>query len=169
MKIYQTQIRYLQEEDRLLFSVLTTEHQELRFLLTRRLVMLAMPILIDALKKSSSVVLQPSNEGKEVKHQLEHERALSEFNFNQPYSTNIRERPLGDEALLIHTLKLKAFKQGYQLSLHDKQGKGVEMRVDEKLIHSLVKLIYNVALNADWRIEQTRLVAHSAQLNEAIH
>ncbi len=167
MKIHHTQVRYLPEEDRLLFSILTAEHQELRFLMTRRFVLIALPLFLKSAEITSKAITQPNKIAKQAILELEKKQLLSKADFSTPYSQEVKERPLGDEPLLLHSINIKPLQEGgHLLGLHDIKGKGIDMTVDNRLIHMLIKLIQDAATTANWLTEQP---IESSQPIESFH
>ena len=81
----QIQIRYIQEEDRILMRMNTVAEEEFRFWLTRRFLVRLWPVLQEALMSSPAVKQQQRLYSRQAIMAFEHERAQSKAQFNNPF------------------------------------------------------------------------------------
>ena len=74
--------------------------------------------------------------------------------FLQALPNLARERPLGENPLLVSRIQPRRDQQGrHVLGLLPTVGQGVHLTLDENLLHGLVKLIQSAAARADWDLE----------------
>jgi hypothetical protein len=147
-KIHQMQVAYSQQEDRLLLRFNTSGGVEFRFWLTRLFVKKFWPGLVNTL----DVAVSPNttNKKKDVVGFM-HRAAVEKADFSSKFEATTAPCPLGDETVLVCRAAIKANGQGaYVLSLAPEKGKGVELGVDQSLLHMLSKLILDSVANIDW-------------------
>ena len=81
---------------------------------------------------------------------MQHEKALQGANFSKPYE-EARERPLGADPILIGKIQTSRDPNGNNvLTLLPMKGQGVNIALDETLLHSFCKLLQNAVLRAEW-------------------
>ena len=151
MKLHQLRLDYITEHDRLLLRISTDDGKEVLLWLTRRCVRLLWPLLVDMAQSSPKIALQGSPEARAALLGFEHERALRGADFSRPYEESARERPLGAEPLLV--VKIQSGKDGegnHVLSLAPPSGQGVNVTLDDTLLHSLCLLLQEVVAGTDW-------------------
>ena len=151
MKLHQLRLDYITEHDRLLLRISTDDGKEVLLWLTRRCVRLLWPLLVDMAQSSPKIALQGSPEARAALLGFEHEQALRGADFSRPYEESARERPLGAEPLLV--VKIQSGKDGegnHVLWLAPSSGQGVNVTLDDTLLHSLCLLLQEVVAGTDW-------------------
>lgn len=152
-KIEQIQIKFVAVEDRLLLRVSSSDAQEFQFWMTRRFVKLIWPALVDSLKRSSRIHTQTSPAVKQELLEFEHSKAVNDSDFKTPYREKQRSNPLGTEPLLLSKMQIRRSEDGSMvLAISPQQGAGIDLAVNDGLLHSLVELIGNGARIADWEL-----------------
>ena len=108
MQIHQMSVTYLPEQDRILMRVNTTEGEETRMWLTRRLMVGLWPLLskllTDHLLKLESAGASLAGANPELKKMLadfRKEEFLQHADFDTPYQEGQTRQPLGEEPLLV--------------------------------------------------------------------
>lgn len=150
-QFHQIQLTFDPLEDRLLFRINTTTQTEYLLWFTRRYVKLLWSLLMELMQRS----LQ-ANEGKmpEQKKELlsfEHEKALNNADFQTQYQEGQFEHPLGDTPVLVSKVTLKNQSKNIRsLCLHPETGEGIELTLDNKLMHLLCKLLSDAVQKAEW-------------------
>lgn len=152
MKLHQIRIEFNPEHDRLLMSVSTRDNQELQFWLTRRCVKLLWPALVKLAAANPRVAAATGDDARAAVLVFEHERALSATDFSTPYEKNAdRERPLGPQPVLVARFQTRVIATGgHMVSIAPLNGQGIDLSLDEKLLHSLMRLIQQAVERADW-------------------
>lgn len=149
--LQQLQVTYSPQEDRILLRVNTTEREEFRFWLTRRLVMQLLPGLTRSLATSPEVQTQPTGEARRELARFRHEKALAEADFDTAYREEAEAFPLGETPLLVTALQLRRREPGvWVLVLLPAQGQGSEIALKEPMVHSLASLLRKAAGGARW-------------------
>ena len=151
MKLHQLRLDYVTEHDRLLLRLSTYYSKEVLLWLTRRCVRLLWPMLVDMAQSSPRIALQGSPEARAALLGFEHEQALRGADFSRPYEEASRERPLGAEPLLV--VRIQSGKDGEGncvLSLAPPSGQGVNVTLDDTLLHSFCRLLQKVVAGTDW-------------------
>jgi hypothetical protein len=153
MRLHQLTLDFIAEQDRLLLRVSTDNQLEVRLWLTRRALRLLWPLLVQMVRASPEVALQNNPEARDALVGMQHERALSEANFTQPYEELAREMPLGAEPILVARMQTNRDNEGnHILSLLPQQGQGINLTLDNTLLHSLCKLLQDAVAKSDWDI-----------------
>jgi hypothetical protein len=153
MRLHQLKLDFIAEQDRLLLRVSTDSQQEVRLWLTRRALRLLWPLLLQMVRASPEVAQQSNPEARDALVGLEHERALSQANFAQPFEELPREMPLGAEPVLVVHIQASKDGTGKQvLGLLPQQGQGIRLTLDNTLLHSFCKLLQTAVAKSDWDI-----------------
>jgi hypothetical protein len=152
-QLRQVNVTYVDVQDRLLLKVSTSEDEEFRVWCTRRFTRLLMERLEESFQQempAARVEAVPEPVRREVA-QMQHKQAVQEESFQQPYQAEPKEYPLGEEGLLVTTLKYKALEnKSVQMHLGDNEGRGVSLNLDENLKHQLYELFERAAAKAQW-------------------
>lgn len=154
MRLNQIKIEFVPEHDRLQLRLATDSGAEVLLWLTRRCVKRLWPLLIGIAQASPEIALQANPEARRALLGLRHERAIRAADFSKPYREVARERPLGQQPLLVTRIQPRRDEQGRQvLGLLPAVGQGVHLTLDDNLLHGLVRLIQSAAARADWDLE----------------
>lgn len=150
--IHQMQMSFVPVQDRLLFRLNTTDHAEFRFWLTRRYVKLLWATLLQQLESA-----QPyqNPDIRATVAALEHQQVIATTDFKTAYQEPENKHfPLGEEPILAARLQFKQHPQGTQiLCIHPDKGQGLEIGVDQRLMHSLCSLLSQCVKNTDWDLK----------------
>lgn len=153
MNIHQIQMAYDQQQDRILLRLSTREHTEFRFWLTRRFVKRLWGLLTKMLEQDESF-RSLSEEARRALLGMQHETFVDEGDFSKAYEDSVRDMPLGPEPVLLTTAKGKVDGEGKQtLSLHPASGQGIDLGLNSKLLHMVVKLLRDAVARSDWDIK----------------
>ena len=153
MRLHQLKLDFIPEQDRLLLRVSTDNQQEVRLWLTRRALRLLWPLLVQMARSSPEVALQSNPQARDALVGMQHEQALSKADFAKPFEEVPREMPLGAEPILVARMRSHRDDQGKQiLGLLPQKGQGINLTLDNTLLHSFCKLVQNAVAKADWDI-----------------
>ena len=154
MAIHQIQMRHDQKHDRILLRVSTTDGKEFRFWLTRRFVKRVWGLLVKMLQWDRAVHQQADPQTRQTVLDIRHEGFVQQGDFTKPFEEAPHEMPLGDEPLLVTRGAGKRTDNGlHMLSLHPEQGQGIDMTLDNKLLHLFTKLLREAVSRADWALD----------------
>lgn len=153
MQIHQLQVVFDPAEDRLLLRVSTTDGQEIRAHLTRRFLRLLWPELMRV--ADAGVALRAPAARREVLA-FEREKALAQTDFSRPFehaAGTPRSYPLGEAPFLAARARVQAVGPGaYRVSIDPQAGRGIEIALDDRLLHSLLRLVESATRAADWNL-----------------
>lgn len=154
--LHQIQIRYDAVEDRALLRVATTDASEFRFWITRRYARLLWTALTQSAERSGHAASRPQPAAREAVLAFEKEAALARADFGSGYREQPRRTPLGDDPVLLARVKCSHPDPATTvLSLHPMEGRGIEVRLDATLLHSLLKLLADAATAGEWDLALT--------------
>ena len=154
MKLKQIRIEFSPLQDWLLMRIATDANTEVLLWLTRRCVKLLWPALMGLAQKSPDILLQSHPDAKTALLGMRHEAAVQKGDFSQPYDETALVRPLGQEPMLVSKIQTRREDSGqFVLSLMPEQGQGINVALDEALLHSLCKLLQTVVSSAQWELE----------------
>ena len=151
MRLHQLKLEFNPEQDRLVLHVLTDDGAEILLWLTRRCVRLLWGELVKMLQASPTVQLQGiTPEARNALVGMQHEKALQGADFSKPYE-QARQRPLGADPILVGRIQTGRDANAQNvLTLLPMKGQGVNIALDERLLHSFCKLLQNVVTRAEW-------------------
>ena len=148
-KLHQIQFRYDPHEDRTLLRLTTTARQEFRFWVTRRYAKLLSAGLSRSAERGAAVT--PAL--RETVLAFEQEAALANADFQTQFDDSDTSTPLGGTPVLLARLNCTRHNDGITLlAMHPLQGQGIEIRLDQTLLHSMLKLLIETALLAQWEL-----------------
>ena len=153
MRLHQLKLDFVPEQDRLLLRVSTDDRQEIRCWLTRRLLRLLWPRLLQMVRAAPEIALQSNPQARDAMVGMRHERALRQANFAEAFEDGPRAMPLGAEPILVARIQTNTDDRGNQvLALLPQHGPGIHLTMDEVLLHSFCKLVQNAVTKSEWDI-----------------
>lgn len=165
MQIHQMSVTYLPEQDRILMRINTTEGEETRMWLTRRLMVGLWPLLSKILTEhllkleSAGASLAGANpELKKMLAEFRKEEFLQHADFDTPYKEGQPQLPLGEEPLLVTDVDATPLASGpLRLNFNERpptgetQPRSFQMEMEPKLMQGLMHLLEQALLQAQWR------------------
>lgn len=171
MRLHQIKLEYQPEQDRVLMRVSTSDAKEMLLWLTRRCIKLLWPALLKLAEASPRVGTQASADARAALLGFEHENAVKSADFSKPYEDRVeRSRPLGAEPILVSRIQTRRNTDGvFVLSLQPTSGQGLTLNLDDKLLHSLCRLLQSSITGADWgmRLDFPQSVLQEAGAGDA--
>jgi hypothetical protein len=166
MQIHQMSVTYLPEQDRILMRINTTEGEEMRMWLTRRLMVGLWPLLSKLLTEhllkleSAGASLAGANpELKKMLAEFRKEEFLQHADFDTPYQEGQGRLPLGEEPLLVTDVDAAPLANGplrlnfneRPASSGDTKPRSFQMEMQPKLMQGLMHLLDQALLQSGWR------------------
>ncbi|MBC5766144.1 hypothetical protein [Ramlibacter albus] len=165
MHIHQLSVTYLPEQDRILMRINTTDGEEMRIWLTRRLMVGLWPLLsrmlTDHLLKLDSAGAAIDTADEELKKMLadfRKEEFLRQADFDTPYKEAQETRlPLGEEPLLVTDVDATPLPAGpLRLAFNERPASGsaprsFQMEMEPKLMQGLMHLLEQALTQSGWR------------------
>lgn len=149
-RLEQFSASYISEQDRLLLRVRSSDDAEYRFWITRRYLALLWPLLMKMADAFSSRKAPGDPLTRNTLAELAHGEAVSKADFGSAYRDGVLF-PLGEEPVLLARITVKPLAGDTQtLTLLPQQGQGINLELDEKLVHILARLLQEAAAAADW-------------------
>lgn len=151
-KIHQIQFRYEPHEDRALLRLTTTARHEFRFWVTRRYAKLLWAGLTGSASRGTAVT--PAL--REAVLAIEQEAAIARADFKTQFNETTLSTPLGLAPVLLARLKCARESDSISLlAMHPLKGQGIEIRLDQTLLHSMLQLLAQAARAAEWDLNTT--------------
>ncbi len=153
--MHQMQLSYVSTEDRLLFRLNTKARQEFRFWMTRRYTAILWHSLAQLLSREDTkgpVAEAPIQDplAAAAKKEIKHQELVSQADFKTQYQESTY-LPLGETPALLFSVGLKPAPDGQvMLCMHPENGQGIEMVINEQILHSLCQLIIDTTTKAEW-------------------
>ena len=163
MHIHQMSVTYLPEQDRILMRINTTDSEEMRLWLTRRLMVGLWPLLsrmlTDHLLKLESAGASLETADEELKKMLAEfrkEEFLRHADFDTPYNEGQAKLPLGEEPLLVTDVDATPLPAGpLRLAFNERPVNGsprsFQMEMEPKLMQGLMHLLEQSLAQSGWR------------------
>ena len=153
-QLHQIQLAYVPVEDRALLRISTTDQSEFRFWITRRYAKLLWPALTRSLLQSTHVATQTEPDAKSAVLAFQHEAAMADSDFKTQFQAEKLQTPLGVEPTVLARIQcLRQDDNQTLLAMHPLQGQGIELQLNDLLLHSLVKLLKDAVQAGQWELE----------------
>lgn len=160
MNLHQLSVVYVDEQDRLLVRFNTTEGEELRLWLTRRMAARVLEPLQDAVGQleARKVTLQQDNpQARRTLAELRRAEVVEQSDFATPYrSTPDDKLPLGSLPLLVTQLRIRVSQDtqlhiGFEERLVEQsQPRGFQVAMETPMVHGLIHLLEQAVGKAQW-------------------
>ncbi|MDF1741788.1 MAG: hypothetical protein P1U86_21680 [Verrucomicrobiales bacterium] len=163
-QMHQMQLSYVSTEDRLLFRMNTKARQEFRFWMTRRYVSILWNTLTKMVNENREVKPERLEQAKEKFHDALAESAKAEIDHKEKvakadFATAYQEStylPLGEDPAVLFSVGVKQNPEGQaMICMHPEKGQGIEMVMNDQILHSLCKLIADTTTKAGWNLNLT--------------
>lgn len=165
-QMHQMQLSYVPTEDRILFRLNTKARQEFRFWMTRRYVGVLWATLAKLVADSDAP--PPEQDEPEIptkdaliestKKEIKHKEMVAKSDFETQYQESTY-LPLGEEPALLFSVGVKPHPSGQALlCMHPQKGQGIELLLNDQILHSLCKLLVDTSGKAGWN-QDLRFVA----------
>jgi hypothetical protein len=154
--IHQIQIKYDPLADRLRMQVRTRAGEVFAIWLTRRLVQRLWPALQQVAthlalgRVPGDALVHP--EAQAMIAESVRNRPLANADFSQPFSTELAQRPLGEEPMLAAEVELQARPQasgGLRVTVSDGQRR-ITLQLNDDLHSAMLRLLEQATAAADW-------------------
>lgn len=165
--INQIQMSFVPGEDRILLRMNTMDASGFQFWLTRRYVKLLWPVLLGMLAKDEKISTQASEQAKREVLSFQHQQAAENMDYSQQFQEPSSDLPLGNQPLLLAKIAVKDHADGSQaLCMHPETGQGVEIVLNQTLLHSICKLLQDTVAKAEWDMDLSQSLQSSIMPTE---
>ncbi|MBN4075527.1 MAG: hypothetical protein COA71_06605 [SAR86 cluster bacterium] len=144
--LQQLNITYIPKEDRLLFRVRAGSNTEFRIWFTRRYTNLLMKLLTENMQKfGGAETIAVSNET-----QKSIQQGALEKKYQEPQAPDY---PFGENGFIAYQLKIASDKDNnLHLQLLPEKGKGMNLKLDKKILFMLHNLLFQGINRANWKL-----------------
>jgi hypothetical protein len=166
MNIHQLSVNYLQEQDRILLRINTTDSAELRLWFTRRLTLGLTPLLTrvvadmvakqEAVASPHSLAATADAQTKALLAEFKKEASLQTSDFATPFKDLPAQLPLGSEPLLVTEVNMTPLPGG-QLQMAFSENlpdtphpRNFQVTLEANLIHGFVHLLEKALAASQW-------------------
>jgi len=161
MDLHQIQVSYQAEEDRLLLRASFRSDnglQELRAWLTRRLLRVLWPAVLQALetqvKLDKPQAAHASADIIGMEHQASVEQIRDSGSFNNPFEAEVQDFPLGEQPLLITSINFTQYPdQPVRINMTPANGHGFELAFTLIVLHGFCALLKDAVRSAEWDLQ----------------
>ena len=151
-QLQQFSASYDSVQDRLLLRVRSSDDAEYRFWITRRYLALLWPLLMKMADAFSDRKAPGDPLTRNALAELAHGEAVGKADFGSAYQDGSLF-PLGEEPILLVRITVKPLEGSTQmLTLLPQEGQGINLNLDEKLVHVLARLLQEAATGAEWAL-----------------
>ena len=181
MNIHQLSVNYLQEQDRILARINTTDGAQLRLWLTRRLTLGLMPLLNKVVTEQvakqealASPSISPTAAAdartKALLTEFKKEASLQKSDFQTPFKDQPAQLPMGAKPLLVTEVKVTPLANGQlQMAFSEKlpdtpNPRSFQIALEANLVHGFVHLLEKALATSLWA--QDSPVAGAAALDK---
>jgi hypothetical protein len=154
--IHQMTMSYKAAEDRLLLRVSTRRHDEHRFWLTRRFVIVLWPALVKAIERRAVPTATASDRARKAAIAVQHHEAVEAADMSQPHDEEGLNRAATEAPLLVTGGACTPLKGGgARLVLDTVERAKITLNLSEELLHALCHQIETVTDKAEWGLGLT--------------
>ena len=149
----QIQVSFSDIEDRILLRMNTINHEEFRFWLTRRFISRLFPVMLETIQGIPDIASQQTPSNRNAVMDFQREQATQNADFSTPFEENKPETlyPLGADAVLVVRGSLRQKSENiFELSLKDKNNKGIDFAFNVDILYLLQKLLLDTLPKTDW-------------------
>lgn len=142
-------------EDRILLRIIGQGDMELSIWLTRHFLRMLWPRLVGMAEDFAGAgVAASAPHQRRALAEFQQAKALAEADFSTPLEDKPRQQLLGGQPLLVSSFTCGAM-EGKVCPIHfgHHDGTGIELRVDEQILHSLMHILGQSAEAADWSLD----------------
>ena len=172
MNIHQMQISYSAQEDRIILNINSKENEEMRLLLTRRIVTSFWDILNRTITHTLTnepklndmqeipVASIPQNAGKEatlkqMEQQIHHQNIINESDYKTPFNTG-DTFPMGEAPILVEKITINTYENDNIVFIFEStHEKDMRLNLNLQILHNLSDLLARVMPITEWNIELT--------------
>jgi len=153
-RINQIQIRYAPVEDRIVLRLNTEDSSEFRFWITRRYAKILSASLMKLLSSSEEILEHKEEEVQKAVMSFQHEEAVAQADFAKTFQAQPDNLPLGNTPVLLSKLTVKHTEDGNpMLCMYPEQGQGIDLALQQQLLHSISKLFADALLASEWGVD----------------
>ncbi len=150
-QLKQINVSYVDREDRLMLRISTSDDAEYRLWCTRRFTRLLLERFEHEFQGEVAAEVPVPQEARKEVAQMQHSQAVKEEAFEKPYEALPTEFPLGENGVLLTTLKYSMNDKGVmQMGLSDGKDKGMTLNLNRNMQHQVYELLRRAAEKADW-------------------
>lgn len=147
-------VSFVPEQDRLLLRVSTRGGEEYRLWITRRYMKRLWPALMALLPPGPEQTVARRAEGEKLPLVLEGRRAAGDTAPSLSHNAPTRQTPLGNEPILLTRARVKtAGPSRHVLALYPAAGEGLEIVLDQPMLHALTRLLAAAVQRTDWGLD----------------
>jgi hypothetical protein len=140
-------------QDRILLLVNTSDDSEYRLWITRRYVLLLWKVIGGIADRFSAQKGATDPMTRTALSELAQEKALQGADFQSNYEAGL-QLPLGEEPVLLARIESQTKGTDRQLlRLLPDRGQGIDLLLDEKLVHLLASMLRQTATAAEWGLD----------------
>ncbi len=172
MNIHQLSLLHDPIQDRILLRISTTEREEIRLWLTRRLTLGLQPYLqrasVDLIAKEASVeTALPTPQAKEMLAEFKQQENLQKADFATPYEEPLKFL-LGENPLLVTDIQISAQNDGtlalgFQEKIGELPHRSFQVKVKSELILGLQHLLNEAVAKSRWLQVEPVLKTHEKE------
>ena len=164
--LQQLNIQFDPIQDRLTLRILSGDNSEIRVWLTRRFTKLLLGVLDSVSSPEIDPVTTPHAEEMKDFHR---EAALEGSNFEDDYrEESVSAYPLGESPVLVSRIDYRKNESGtVALTLGVEGGQNININLDTKLMHAMVKILQQGATLAEWELGKPSLPKQARQPSDA--
>lgn len=157
----QFNLAYIPTEDRLLMQLNADDKEQFQFLLTRRLTMQLMDGFDQVLDQTNLLQSEQtrhlkSPQATEAIKQFEHTGAVEKADFDTPFSEAAKQQPLGEKAILLHTIQLTVVnEEQINLRLLIGEDQSLDIQLTTESVHALYHIFAQSIKSAEWDTSYT--------------
>lgn len=153
---------FVAEQDRLLLRISTKDKTEFRLWLTRRVVMGLWDVLLKIIETGPAKGTPIEADKREAILVFEHQSAVEQADFETPFEEAADSFPLGEDGVLVANIQVGRKQDGaFTLKLGPRQGNGITVNLDDKLMHSFMQMLVDSSSRAEWGLELRLLASKS--------
>lgn len=135
----------------------TADASRFQFWLTRRYLKLLWPVLMKMLASDRQIATGRTEQAQKEILSFQHQQVVRQMDYSQKFEEQTQSQPMGTEPILLSRVSVKNKPDGRQiLSIQPQHGQGIDIAMDQTLLHSICRLIQDTVLKTDWGLDLSK-------------
>jgi len=154
-RLHQINMEYRAVEDRIVLRLNTTDQKEFRLWMTRRFARQLWDALMKIMAQNPGIQKFQDPDAQKAMMAFEQDRVVKKEQFEQKFSENAADFPLGKEPQLLtgFAYHAAAEKNPGRIAFQTQKGADINLPVNDQIVYSMAKMLANIVKQTGWDLK----------------